>query len=289
MCTYIDLHIHSNKSDGSMSPKELVNYALKKKIKVISLTDHDNVDGIEEAINEGNLLGIEVIPGVELTIDYRKQMHILGYFTKKRYLEVKKELDRYNLIRIKWTMTLIKELNKVGINITASEVKDKYKILQLKNISKILVEKDYVANSQEAYDKYLNNDTFLNGRPKGFSIEKGFEIIKNAGGLVVLAHPIYLESDIDKLEVIINELINLGLDGIEVYYPEYNGEVSKEYIYMAEKYNLIVTGGSDFHGKNKIGIDLGVGKGALKVPITVSDIIKNNLVNDILKMRKENV
>ncbi len=273
---YIDLHTHSTASDGSMTPAELVRHAYGKGLAAVAITDHDTVNGVSQAIEEGQMLGIEVIPGVEISVDFNPEMHLLGYFPDGHVQAILKTLEELREKREQRNPRIINKLNELGFEITLSEVKR----LALggnvgrPHMARALMDKGYVASIEEAFDKYL-----AGGRPAYFKKDKltpasGIAEIVRAGGVPVLAHPIYLGMTGERLDQLLGDLAEIGLMGVEAYYTENTPEQTEELLQLATKYKLLVTGGSDFHGRFKPDIEIGVGKGSLKVPYCLLSALK---------------
>lgn len=264
----IDLHTHSTASDGSMSPAELVRHAKASGLAAIALTDHDTVDGIEEAIEEGENIGIEVLPGIEIGVDFRREMHILGYFKDKNYMNIADKISFLKKNREERNNKTIKKLNEMGVYITIDDVQKKAKgnIVGRPHIAEAMVEKGYAGSITDAFTRYL-----AYGKPAYFKKEKltpceGIEEITRAGGIPVLAHPILLQFPIQELDSLLYELVSYGLKGIEAYYVENTDSFTDKTIELAKKHNLIITGGTDFHGTFKPDIKIGTGYGNLMVP-----------------------
>jgi len=273
----IDLHTHSTASDGSMTPAELVNHAYKKGLGAVAITDHDTICGAESALEEGKGLGIEVITGVEISVDFStSEMHLLGYFFKGNYHSILVTLDELRAKREQRNPKIIKRLNELGFDITLSEVNS----LALgrnagrPHIARAMIDKGYVVSMEEAFHKYL-----AKGRPAYFKKDKltpaeGISEIIRAGGVPVLAHPIYLFMSNDQLDMLLEQLTAVGLKGIEAYYTDNTAEQTAELLRLAEKHKLYVTGGSDFHGSFKPEIEIGSGRGSLKVPYSLLSALK---------------
>lgn len=264
----IDLHTHSLASDGSMSPTELVRHAKEKGLSAVALTDHDTVEGIREALDEGNRIGIEVIPGIEISTNFKPEMHILGYFLNKdEYKNVQKELATIRKGREERNIKIINKLNDLGINITEEEVKEVAlgDTIGRPHFARLLLNKGYVKTMLEAFDKYLGKDGLAYF--KRFELEPvdGIKLIKNAGGLPVIAHPALLKMSNNDMDKLLSELKEYGLAGIEAIYSENSKEETGNLLRLAIKHQLLVTGGSDFHGTYKSGIEIGTGRGNLKV------------------------
>ena len=273
-----DLHLHTTASDGTMSPAELVRYALKKGLRVIAITDHDTIEGLPEGTQEGNKLGLEVIPGVELSADAPKgTMHLLGYYIDPASSELADKLRVLQQARMERNLKMVEKLRALGIALELSEVKAAPEHGQIgrPHFAYTMVQKGYVQNIQDAFDRYLGK-----GRPAyvekfRFSPEEAMHFIRKAGGITILAHPFTLkQAEPVDFEALIRELKAKGLDGIEVYYPEHSDGQKRLYRNMAKKYGLVISAGSDFHGLNKDEADLGEGYGDRKLTYSLVEALK---------------
>ncbi|OPX42931.1 error-prone DNA polymerase [Ruminiclostridium hungatei] len=265
----IDLHTHSMASDGSMSPAELVRHAHGKGLSALALTDHDTVDGVQEALEEGEKLGVEVIPGIEISVDYKPEMHILGYFPRLyAYNSIRNELEVIRQGREARNLKIINRLNELGIAITLEEVKKEAlgDITGRPHIARVLVNKGFVKSIDDAFDKYLSREGRAYFKRFELKPEDGIQAIRRAGGLPVLAHPVFLRKTYDEMDRLLEELKGFGLAGIEALYSDHSREDTGNFLRLAIKHGLIVTGGSDFHGSFKPGMELGTGRGGLEVP-----------------------
>lgn len=267
MYSFVDLHTHSTASDGSMSPRELVRHAADLGLKAIALTDHDTLDGIADALDEGEKNMVEVIPGVEISALFKPEMHILGYFSSKTYKNLAPVLSKLKSNRDERNPKIIKKLNELGFDITMEEVGVKAlgAIVGRPHIAKVMMEKGYVKSIDEAFEKYL-----ASGKPAYFKKDKltPYEAIKeilDVGGVPVLAHPVHIGMNINKLDILLKELTEFGLRGIEAYYVDNSDDDTGIFLRLAIKYGIIATGGSDFHGSFKPDIELGKGRGKLSV------------------------
>jgi hypothetical protein len=289
---YIDLHTHSTASDGSMTPPELVRHAYRKGLSAVALTDHDTVAGAEQALEEGRRLGIEVIAGVEISVSLsiwdlpaykcpdcgrsedhaqksnEPEMHLLGYFPNGGYEPILKTLEELREKREQRNPRIVSKLNEMGFDITMDEVASKAKggIAGRPHIARVLLEKGYISSMAEGFDKYL-----APGRPAYFrkdklTPEEGIAEILRSGGIPVLAHPIYLGLEGSQLDQVMKRLKAAGLAGIEALYTDNTPEQTKELLELAARNGLIVTGGSDFHGSFKPDIEIGIGRGNLRIP-----------------------
>ena len=279
---YIDLHIHTTCSDGSLTPSQVVQYAKEKDLKAIAITDHDTIDGNEEALKEGKRQDIEVIPGVEISVEYSPgSMHMLGYFITTDDTTLKEKLTLLQGSRADRNPKIVEKLNELGLALTYDEVVQESGGGQVgrPHIAQVLLKKGYVKNIQEAFDTYLGkgapayNDKFRLGA------EEAITTIIDAGGIPVLAHPFTLFcKGSEELEALVKKLVSKGLQGIEIYYSEHNQRQISQYRKLAEQHNLAITGGSDFHGKNMKGIDLGTGRGNLRVPYRLLENLRSLLM-----------
>jgi len=247
----IDLHTHSNCSDGSLSPRELVQLAKKRDLRAIALTDHDTVAGVAEAVAAGKELGVEVVPGVEISAQYPPgTMHILGYCFSPSQPEFLKALKKLQEVRAARNPKIIERLQALGLEITTAEV------LNLSSgqvgrphIAKALVNRGYVSSIDEAFSRYLQKGAVAYVEKFRFSPREAIALIRGAGGLAVLAHPFTLGiTEPRELTLLVKELQEMGLAGLEVFYPEHTKEMIVLYQDLAKNLGIVCTGGSDFHG-----------------------------------------
>lgn len=243
----VDLHLHTMVSDGRYKPGEVVRMAKKLGLSSIAITDHDSVFGVEEAILEGIKLGVEVIPGIEVSVDCKNEMHILGYFIDYKNEDLIKFAKENEAIRKVEIRRCIIKLNRLGIVLNLREIEEKYGKITVNSLIGEMINLRYVQNQQEAYDLYFGRGKI--GYVKGYKLDprKSIELIKNSGGIAVLAHLSRISRDEEEIERIVKNLKEFGLDGLEGYYPAYTPELQEYYIRLANKYGLVVTGGSDFH------------------------------------------
>lgn len=287
MKNIIDLHTHSVMSDGSYRPLEVVRLASEKNIKAIALTDHDSIEGNDEAESEAKKRNIDFLPGIEISAKYdeKRLVHILGLgidMKNKKFLEV------YNSIknaREESVSNILKILKTKGIDISYNVLKercikkylDRYDIYNYFLIEKICIK------PQEIWDKYL--DPIPYGTDELMDVRKAIKIIREADGLSFLAHynkkigfSGYSDHEIEEKIV---ELVNYGLDGLEEYYSDFTEENKLFAKHLIDKYNLLSSGGTDYHGKNRLDIELGKGYKNLDVPYEIFEKIK-----EILDKRK---
>ncbi len=246
----VDLHIHTTYSDGTYSPEMVVNTAIGCGLNVIALTDHDNVLSHKVAGDyvQKNNIDIEIIPGVEINTIYKgHEVHILGYFMDTKNSEFLNLMKSQQEARVKQTNEIIELLNKkAGIKIKFEDVKSLVAeggSIGRPHIARAITNAGGVNNVMEAYAKYINDSSNVYVQRKTVSPHDACEIIYDAGGIPVFAHPI----DVEISDELAKELVSYGLRGIEAYHRKHSPAVVEHYSSLAEKYGLIITGGSDFH------------------------------------------
>lgn len=281
----IDLHVHTTYSDGSYTPKEVVRLAKDIGLSAIAITDHDTVGGVEQALIEGDKLGIIVIPGVEVSVDFgdsNKEMHILGYFSRDKYKAIDNILlenmrNRRSIRNVK----MISVLHKLGYDITLKDVEkfSEGEVIGRPHFARALIEKEYFRSFSEVFDKCIGDGRLgFVKREKMFS-QDALKAIDSTDGLSFLAHPKLLGVKMKKLKKILREeLIPNGLKGIEVYHSENTLDYENNILDVANEFNIMISGGSDFHGNYKKEISLGVGRGNMKIS---SDLL-NNFIGKII-------
>ncbi len=272
---YIDLHTHSNCSDGSMSPSQLVLHAAENGLAAVALTDHDTVDGIKEAVAQGKKCKIEVVPAIEFSARSKTLTHILGFYIDDDNAMLRSVLNEIVDLRRERNVITAKLLQELGFDVTLEEAAAIAPggIIGRAHYAKLLMDKGYTSSVKESFDKYL-----AAGRPAYFTNQKLeakriIETIHTAGGAAFLAHPHQMKLG-DGLEDYVKELVSYGLDGMEGYYSEYDDKMQAEYQAMASRYGLALSGGTDFHGEMKPHISIGKGLGNMAVPYSVLGNIK---------------
>lgn len=263
MSRMIDLHLHTYYSDGTMSPEELVRLAKRSGIETIAITDHDGMDGLDEGAEAGESQGVHVIPGIELSTEDETgtYMHILGYCFDRKNEELKREVENIRRKRIERNERLLAALREIGCKLSKED-------LQLRKgqdyvgkptFALALMRKGYVSSPKEAFKEghFMRSDTVRSVHREKISAKRAIELIRGAGGIPVLAHPMKIshliknEGD-DFFGALDNQLAKLkswGLMGMECYYSGHQPEDTKQLVKMAKKHDLIVTAGSDFHGE----------------------------------------
>lgn len=272
----IDLHVHSTRSDGTYTPTELVEYAIEKGLTAFALTDHDTTDGLDEAISYANALRAEgkadvpeVIPGIELSTNIEDtEVHVAGLFIDKENPEFQNYLKEFVASRNLRNVKMCAKLTEIGIPITAEELESAFPncILTRAHFASWLREHGYVSSNKEAFDRYLGKRCPCYVPREKITPQKAIALILTAGGIPVLAHPILYRLSDARLEALVATLKEAGLVGIEAIYSTYEPSEERQIRRLAKKYDLLLSGGSDFHGTNKPRIDLGIGLGRLYVP-----------------------
>ena len=245
-----DLHIHTHFSDSTSSPQEVIDDAKAQNLDCIAITDHDTIDGLSPTREAAKAYNIEVISGVELSSDVNgRDVHILGYLFDDEDQEFVAKLNEMQLIRVSRMQEMIEKLKTLGINnIELQEVCDlaKSKSVGRPHLAAVLKEKGWVVDIRAAFDKYLAEGAAAYVPKFKLAAKEGIELIHKAGGVAVMAHPM-----ITNMDEIIPGLAKAGLDGIEVHYPYVSETTLEFYKNLAQKHNLLITGGSDAHGKAK--------------------------------------
>ena len=269
---YIDMHTHTTASDGVYTPRQLIKYGISKGLQGIAITDHDTVDGIDEGLNAViSKKDFIVIPGIELSTEYMgKEVHILGYSINYKCENLLSTLSFLQKKRENRVIEVIAKLQKLQINITYDELIKRFGSSSVgrPHVAELLITKGYVDTIEEAFNKYLKKGCVAYVDRYKITPFEGINLIKQAGGVAVIAHPKLIKND-----KIVTDIIKKGIDGIEVYHPEHNTNDQKKFLQIAKDYNLIITAGSDFHrpptSKDSHG-DLG----DKKIPIkNIQDII----------------
>ena len=275
MIEKIDLHVHSIMSDGTCTPREIIELAVKNSIKVIAITDHDTIDALEEAEQEAQKHGIKLLKGIELTCPYAggRLLHILGIGIDTENATFLKVYTRMKKRKEQSLENIIEIISKQGIHIPMEALKENAitKYLDRADIVRYLMREGIVSVAVEGWNKYL--DPIPYGDGELINVEEAFDIIQKAGGISVLAHytkNIGLEGYTkEEIKQHIQFLKNKGLQAMERYYPTFTAEEIEFADYLIEKYKLLPSGGTDFHGKNRPGIDVGIGNNGFYVPYSV--------------------
>jgi 3',5'-nucleoside bisphosphate phosphatase len=266
---YADLHVHTDFSDGTFSPEEVVRTAKEKGLSSIAICDHDCIDAIEPSIQSAKNVSLEIIPGVELTVIRKgKEIHVLGYFISWKEKWFQEIMKRIQAGRIERMDGMITKLKKFNINLERQKVIDiasgKGSVGRL-HLAQALLEAKAVSSIQDAFDMYIGDSRPCYVEDVGFAAEEAIDVILKAKGVPVLAHPKSMGDDL-----LVPEFVKLGIRGIEAFHTDHTAQASRKYEKMAKEYGLIVTGGSDCHGMGKGRVLLG----SVKVPYEVVERLK---------------
>lgn len=268
----IDLHTHSLCSDGAQAPADVVRSAKEAGLSAIALSDHDCISGVQEAMDTGKALGVEVIPAVELSAQSDTELHILGYFVDIHNKKLQDTM-RYALqVRDERQEETCRKLNEQGFSITMEEARAEAHgnpVLCRAHFAQIMVRKGYAESVKDAFNRFLSVGCYAYSNRQALTGPEAVSLIREAGGIAVAAHLHLIKKPDDELRQYLKELIPYGLDGVEGYYTDYTPDMEQRYRTMARELGLVISGGTDYHGANKPHIAIGKGKGNLEIPYSV--------------------
>lgn len=279
----VDLHTHSTKSDGSYTPTELIDYAVEKELAAIALTDHDTTDGLDEAIRHAASLSslgkpsVEVIPGIEFSTEYQQRdIHIVGLFLSYQTAAFQTRLQSFVDSRVLRNQKMCRNLTTAGIDITYEKLLAAFpgSVITRGHYASYLLDHGYVKSRADAFSQYLGDHTRYFVPREKVSPEEAIQLILEIGGVPILAHPLLYHLGKEALEQLVLRLKDAGLIGLEAVYSTYKPSDQRDMLRLAEKYDLLPSGGSDFHGANKPGLDLATGYGGLYVPEEMLDRLR---------------
>jgi 3',5'-nucleoside bisphosphate phosphatase len=271
----IDLHSHTNESDGTFSPEQLITEAVRSGVDALSITDHDTFAGFDAAREPARRAGVELVCGIELSTKlYGHSVHLLGYFPEGNGADgIREWVKDMQASRRERNVRLAARLRELGFDITLEEAEARGRGMTGRpHFAQIMVEKGYVSNLRQAFDEYLDESAkgYVFRREPQFG--EAVERIRAAAGIASLAHPIRVRGDVPAL---LPELCDAGLNAIEAYHSDHGAHETGMYLELARKYGLLVTGGSDFHGALKPEIRLGSGCGGnLRIPREVLEKLR---------------
>ncbi len=273
----IDLHSHTNESDGTCSPAQLVEEAARAGVTVLGVTDHDTFKGYDQAVPCAAKAGVELICGIELSTKlHNHSVHLLGYFLNDGgQPEFRNWVLDQQASRRERNVRLAARLREMGFDITVEEAEARGRGMTGRpHFAQIMVDKGYVSNIRKAFDDYLDEAAPAYVYRQEPQFAEGVEKIRQAGGVASLAHPVRVRGDVPSL---MPELRDAGLNAIEAYHSDHSVEDTALYLGLAERYGLLVTGGSDFHGDVKPGVKLGTGyQGNLRVPEEILERLRDS-------------
>jgi 3',5'-nucleoside bisphosphate phosphatase len=274
----IDLHTHTTESDGTYTPAQLIAEAAELRLEALGITDHDTLAGYDAAVPLAREAGLDLVCGIELSTKLRgRSVHLLGYFLQappspafRDWLEEQKQSRRDRNRR------LAAKLRSMGFDVSLEEVERRGKSLAGRpHFAQVMVEKGYVSDTKQAFDDYLDESAKAYVDRKEPTFAEGIEMIRTGGGLTSLPHPVRVPRNGERFEDLISEIVDAGLEALEVYHSDHEPKDERLFQSQADRYGLKITGGSDFHGALKPHILLGKGSGNLNVPKTVLDNLRN--------------
>ncbi len=276
----IDLHTHTTASDGTLSPRELVAAAQEAGLEAVAITDHDTVAGLAEGLAAGRELGLEVVPGVEISMEVGLTggAHLLGLWVRPADPGLLAGLERLQQARRQRTPRLLARLNELGLPLSLEEVLAQTKggdaQVGRPHVARALVAKGLAGSVGEAFNRWLAAGAPAYVPKERLPAAQGIALVRGAGGVPVLAHPGLLDLDRAGLESLVLRLRGMGLEGLEAYYSEHDSATQRYLVSLAARLGLAVSGGSDFHGGTKPQVALGRGKGGLRVPASLLAALK---------------
>lgn len=292
----VDLHVHSNKSDGSLTPSRLTELAIEKRLSAFALTDHDTTEGIPEAmeaaaahnlrLQEGQVpllpsgepaLPLEVIPGIEFSTEYQgKDIHILGLYIEYEAPFFKKQLQDFVDSRTVRNQKMCANLQGAGIDISYEKLQAAFpgSVITRGHYAKYLLDHGYIKSIPEAFERYIGDRSKYFVPREKVTPSQAVQLILKANGLPVLAHPPLYHMGDQALDTLVGILAEDGLVGIEGIYSTYHQAEERHMRSLAKKYNLCISGGSDFHGSSKPGLEMATGYGRLCIPEKILDDLK---------------
>jgi len=282
----IDLHIHSDASDGTLTPSEILTRASRLGLRAIAITDHDTIDGSKAALNLDIPASLKLLSGVEVSaappsgFPVTGSFHILGYGIRLDDPALIGTLKKLQIARKNRNPLIINRLKQLGIDISLADIQAKFGDKQLgrPHIAQFMVQAGIANSIDEVFDNYLGKHKPAYVDKYRIRAEEAVHMIRNAGGIAVLAHPFLLDTNgVEEFETLLVHLKDLGLGGMEVYYPSHPVEVTHRYAALAKRYGLLMTGGTDFHGALNTEIEMGCGNGSFHVPYQLYETLVTNL------------
>ncbi len=277
----IDLHIHTTASDGTFTPDGVVREAARLGLAAVAITDHDTAEGYRAAAAEGERLALEVVPGIEISTKFRAAVHILGYYIDTESPALGEVLDWMHRDREERNVKLCAMLREKGVDVDIERMHARFgELVGRPHFAEVMIEHGLARDMNDAFERLLNKNRpfFI---PRQFlPIERSVEIIREAGGVPVLAHPFQYRLDDASLRELIEHCMDSGLEGIECRYSGYDGDMCAYLESLAAEYGLVRTGGSDFHGAIKPDIRLGEGRGELSVPYAFLEELRARRAKD---------
>ncbi|MDH4193061.1 MAG: PHP domain-containing protein [Nitrospirota bacterium] len=273
----IDLHTHTHFSDGSFSPTALVELAHQQGLNILAITDHDTTDGLTEAMEAAQGLPLELVPGIELSTEFQgRETHMLGYFIDLSDPQFQARLEQLRATRLDRIQHILERLHALKVEISLAEVEHVAGrgTIGRPHIAQVLIEKGYVKGMKEAFERFLGIRGAAYVRRVVPEAAEIITWITEAGGIPILAHPYWEGLNAEKTVVSCRTMVEQGLRGLEVFYGTFSAQQISLNLHLARQFNLLITGGSDFHGTFKPEISIGTGRGSLNVPSKVMDHLR---------------
>jgi len=275
----IDLHLHTDASDGSLRPSVVVKLAIEEGLEAIGITDHDSVDGTREFLKHCRAGGIEGVSGIEIGVKSDSgPMHLLGYFVDPKSTGLRSLIDRVRSYRVVRAEKVVEKLNGAGVDLNIGDIQREAGDSPpgRPHIAMALRNGGFVPSVEEAFSRFLGEGKEAYVERYKPSFDEGIAVISGSGGLPVLAHPVSLGLGRIELFELLKNLVDRGLGGIEVYHPTQGEDLRKDLAEMAGKLSILITGGSDFHGEVRPDWRIGVGLGDISIPYDVLDKMKKS-------------
>lgn len=277
----VDLHVHSTRSDGTFTPTELVDYALEKGLSAFALTDHDTTEGLQEAMEYAKGKPIEIVPGIEFSTEFEsKDIHIVGLFINYELKEFKEKVQSFIDSRDLRNQKMCQNLCDIGFSISYEELCKAYpnSTITRSHYARYLLDHGYVKSMAEAFERYIGDHAPCFVPREKVTPEQAIKLILSCDGIPILAHPTLYHFSNQHLERLVSRLKKAGLIGIEGIYSTYTKREERQIQELAKKYNLLISGGSDFHGSNKPKLDLACGYGNLLIPSAILENLKKSRI-----------
>lgn len=284
----VDLHIHSNRSDGALAPSDVVELAAARGLRAVALTDHDTIAGTGEALEAGLAFGVEVIAGTEISLRWGgATFHLLGYGMRPEAPPLREALDFLAESRRARNPRMAARLRDLGVDVTWEEILAEAgdSLVGRPHFARVLLRKGVVSSIQEAFDRFLGRAAPAYVDKQRLAPAEACDVIARSGGVAVLAHPGLVERDYPgRLPAVLDEMLRLGMQGIEAFHSRHSPEQTASYLDFARRHGLVVTGGSDFHRTEEGSPDLGSGYGDLRVPYSCAVRLKRRLASAARKV-----
>lgn len=265
---YCDLHVHSTFSDGTLTPRQLLQLACDAGLSAVALTDHNTVTGLPDFLENAKDFSVQAIPGIEFSVDYLDtELHLLALFVESAYFDtITAMMEDFKHRKEQSNRTLVENLNQLGFALDYEAIKHRGSgYVNRAHIAAEMTEKGYTPSIKEAFKEYLNPKKGYYTPPRWPDVFEMIRFIKSMGAVAVLAHP-FLQMDETQLREFLPQAVETGLDGMEALYPTYDNAQTACAWALCEEFDLLPSGGSDFHGDNKPHIKIGVGEGNLAIP-----------------------